>query len=62
MTREGENPWDCGAGRRKPVQEGRSPVIVPEEWGTGAGEDAGERSQGSWQQRSHELGRGARSW
>lgn len=47
-----------GLGEEKQMQERRD---CSEEWGTGAGEDAGERGQGSWQQGLMNLGE-ARSW
>lgn len=41
---QGENPWDCGAGEEKQMQERN--VIVWRNWGTGAGEDAGRERSG----------------
>ena len=55
------SPWDCGAGGGE--ADAGEERDCPEEWGTGAGEDAGrEKVRNPGRRGSHELGRGARSW
>ena len=55
------SPWDSGAGGGE--ADAGEERDCSEEWGIGAGEDAGrEKVRDPGRRGSHELGRGARSW